>query len=140
MKEPCFCVSVSGVGGPVRFAAHGRTGSTDTHRYLERVEARVKLDLEHLSLGRRSVAGVLEPMFSASQRWQQRFHPRKLAACGSVAGYVGEDFLFVVYVVVAADIDNDALDSAADEGERGGVVGGDGGAAVAPDAQTVTAQ
>jgi hypothetical protein len=46
----------------------------------------------------------------------------------------------VVDVVVAAHVDHDALDRAAGEGERRGVVGGDGRAAVAADADAVAGE
>jgi len=45
---------------------------------------------------------------------------------GSVARYVGEDFLFVVDVAIAADIGDDQFDLAADERAGGGAVSGDG--------------
>lgn len=45
---------------------------------------------------------------------------------GSVARYVGEDFLFVVDVVIAADIGDGQFDLAADERAGGGAVSGNG--------------
>jgi hypothetical protein len=55
------------------------------------------------------------------------------AARDLVARQVGEHFLLVIDVVVAADVYYDTLDRAADEGERALVVGGDGGAVAAAD-------
>jgi hypothetical protein len=50
---------------------------------------------------------------------------RGFVTIGSAASDVGEDLFFVVDVVIAADVDVDAFDFAADERERCGVVGGD---------------
>jgi hypothetical protein len=50
-------------------------------------------------------------------------HPQALKI-GSVARYVGEDFLFVVDVVIAAHIGDGQFDLAADERAGGGAVSG----------------